>query len=265
MRRRLGTIGFTIAALGGVFGACAMGAPVASTRTANTALLSVLARGEVAFGSMVSDRSEAGGAAMGADARLDFAFYDMERSYDLAALQAFMRGLRASGPSKTLLVRIAPIANGREAARQRVSELLAAGADGIVFPHVRNREDAEFAVGLLRAGGRDPWPLDPASEVLAWLMIEDREAVENMRAILSTPGVGVGGAGQGSLRSALGNDDRATETAIQSILSTCKELRVACAKLVGNDDAERRVREGFRVILGPASALEIGRRALGPD
>jgi 2-keto-3-deoxy-L-rhamnonate aldolase RhmA len=264
MRRRLGTVAIAISALGGACGACATGAGVGSAQTPNTAMLSVLDRGQVAFGSMVSDRTEAGGAALAADVRVDFAFYDMERRYDLAELQAFMRGFRVGGTGKTLLVRIAPIANGREAAQQRVTELLAAGADGIVFPHVRNREDAGFAVSLLRAGGRGVWPLDPEGKVVGWLMIEDREAVENMRAILSTLGVGVGGAGQGSLRSALGNDDQATETAIQSILSTCKELRVVCAKLVNNDDAERRVREGFRVILGPSSALEIGRRALEP-
>ena len=119
MRRRIGTIGIAISAMGVGFGGCAVGGAVGSAQTPNTAMLSVLDRSQVAFGSMVSDRTEAGGAALGADARVDFAFYDMERRYDLAELQAFMRGFRGGGTGKTLLVRIAPIANGREAAQQR--------------------------------------------------------------------------------------------------------------------------------------------------
>jgi hypothetical protein len=84
-----------------------------------------------------------------------------------------------------------------------------------------------------------------------------------VRAILSTPGVGFGAPGQGSLRSAYGGDAAAVETAVQSILATCKELGVVCAKLVDESDVERRVREGFRVIMGPPAALEVGRRVAG--
>jgi 2-keto-3-deoxy-L-rhamnonate aldolase RhmA len=253
-----------VATLGVAIGALGIGSRVSSAQTDPNPVLALLDAGQVVFGSMAADRSEAGGAAMAADPLLDFVFYDMERSYDLAGLQAFMRGFRAGvGAPKTLLVRIAPIANGRENAQARVAELLAAGADGIVFPRVRNREDAEFAVGLLRAGGRGVWPQDPAGKVVGYFMIEDQGGIDNARAILSTPGVGFGAPGQGSLRSALGGDATAVEAAIQGILSTCKELRVVCAKLVDDSDVERRVREGFRVIMGPASALETGRRAAG--
>ena len=222
----------------------------------------LLEAGQVAFGSMVPDRSEAGGAAMAADARLDFVFYDMERSYDFAALQTFMRGFRSGAP-KSLLVRIAPIANGREAAQARVPELLAAGVDGIVFPGVRSRADAEFGVSLLRAGGRGVWPLDRNGAVLGYFMIESREGLANAREILSTPGVGFGAPGQGSLRTALEGDAQAVESAIGSILTGCKELRVACAKLVDASDVERRIREGFRVIMSSGDALDTGRRVAG--
>jgi 2-keto-3-deoxy-L-rhamnonate aldolase RhmA len=204
---------------------------------------------------MVQDRSEAGGRAMASDPRLDFVFYDMERSYDFPALQTFIRGFRAADGSKTLLVRIAPIAGGREAAAERVAELLRAGADGIVFPGVRSREDAELGVELLRSGGRGVWPLDPGG-VVGYFMIESREGLANAREILSVPGVGFGAPGQGS-------DAEAVEAAIQEILMGCEALGVVCAKLVDDTDAERRVRDGFRVIMGSGGALDAGRRAAG--
>jgi 2-keto-3-deoxy-L-rhamnonate aldolase RhmA len=245
--------------------ACATVAPDLSAQAApSNRVVELLNAGQVVFGSMVSDRSEAGGAAMAADPRIDFAFYDMERSYDLAGLQTFARGFRSGdGEPQTLLVRIAPIANGRDAAEQRAAEVLAAGADGVVFPRVRSREDAELAAELLRAAGRGVWPEDRDGRVVGYFMIEDQEGVGNVRAILSTPGVGFGAPGQGSLRSAYGGDAAAVETAVQSILATCKELGVVCAKLVDESDVERRVREGFRVIMGPPAALEVGRRVAG--
>src|SRR5262245_5171083 len=77
-----------------------------STKT--TALIDVLKQGKTAFGSMVPDRTEAGGAKMAQDPNLDFVFFDMEHNYDIPALEGFMKGLRSTS-NKTLLVRIPPI------------------------------------------------------------------------------------------------------------------------------------------------------------
>src|SRR6185436_17224598 len=76
------------------------------------AMVDLLKRGQTVFGSMVSDKSEAGASAMSRDPMLDFVFYDMERNYDLATLQAFMKSFRAGGGTKAILVRIPP--NGSE-------------------------------------------------------------------------------------------------------------------------------------------------------
>jgi hypothetical protein len=57
-------------------------------------------------------------------------------------------------------------------------------------------------------------------------------------------------------------DAAAVESAIQSVLSTCKELGVACGITAGPADIEKRLKEGFRVfILTNLDALPIGRRA----
>jgi 2-keto-3-deoxy-L-rhamnonate aldolase RhmA len=198
----------------------------------------------------------------GKDARLDFIFYDMERNYDLATLKTFMKGLRANG-SQALLVRIAPVADGREDARKRVAELLDAGVDGIVFPHIHNAADAEFAAGLLNAHSRGLWPLNPNGTLVGYFMIEDRDGVENAKAIISTPGVSIASPGQGSLRSAFNNDAAAAEGAIQTVINTCKAVNGRCAKLVNESDAEKRLQEGFKVILASGAALDRARKAAG--
>jgi 2-keto-3-deoxy-L-rhamnonate aldolase RhmA len=211
---------------------------------------------------MVQDRTEAGGAAMGKDSRLDFIFYDMERNYDLATLKTFMAGLRASG-SQALLARIAPVADGRDAAAKRVAELLEAGVDGIVFPHTHNQSDAEFGAGLLKSHRRGLWPLSPNGTLVGYFMIEDRDGVENAKAIISTPGVSIASPGQGSLRSAYGGDAQAAENAMQTVAGTCRSLKAVCAKLVNESDVEKRLQEGYRLIIASGAALDLGRKLAG--
>jgi 2-keto-3-deoxy-L-rhamnonate aldolase RhmA len=225
-------------------------------------IVQLLKEDEVVFGSMVQDRTEAGGAAMGKDPRLDFVYYDMERNYDVATLKTFMKGWRAIG-RQALLVRIAPVADSRAAAQERVTELLEAGVDGIVFPHVHNQSEAEFAAGLLKSHPRGLWPLQPNGTLVLYVMLEDRDGIENARAIISTPGVSLASPGQGSLRAAYNNDAQAVESAIQTVASTCTAMKVRCVKAVNEDDAEKRLQEGFRVILASGAALDVARKAAG--
>lgn len=239
-------------------------APEARPPAAANRIVELLDRGVVVFGSMVQDRTEAGGKALAADPRVDYAFYDMERNYDLEELRAFLAGFRDGG-SKAVLVRIAPVGEDREAARERVSQLLDEGVDGIIFPHVRNRAEAEYAIGLLRAGERALWPLEPDGIVLGHFMIEDRDAVENAREIMETPGIGLVSPGAGSLRSAYDGDEDAVEAAVQRIAAGCEESGVVCAKLVSVDDVEQRLREGFRVIIASGEALDRGLALAGRE
>ena len=62
-----------------------------------TATVDVLKQGKTAFGSMVPDRTEAGGAKMAQDPNLDFVFFDMERNYDIPALKTFMKRIALDG------------------------------------------------------------------------------------------------------------------------------------------------------------------------
>jgi 2-keto-3-deoxy-L-rhamnonate aldolase RhmA len=86
------------------------------------------------------------------------------------------------GSPRRCLVRIAPIANGRDAAEQRAAEVLAAGADGVVFPRVRSREDAELAAELLRAAGRGVWPEDRDGRVVGYFMGRRKRAGDPVHA-----------------------------------------------------------------------------------
>lgn len=224
----------------------------------------LLNEGKAVFGSMVQDKSEAGGAALAMDARVDFAFYSMEQGpFDVDTLGRFMAGIRKQ-PGKSVLVRIPPIGSDRQAAQNRVSQLLAAGVDGIVFPHIQNREEAEFAVSLLKSGKRGVWPLDrSAQSVMGYFMIEDAIAVKNVRDIAATPGIGILSGGQGSLSQAFNGNAAEVEAALVSILDACKATRTTCAKLVSESDVAQRVAQGFRVFLANGRALDTGRQLAG--
>ncbi len=231
-----------------------------SEQSGGNPVVSLLKQGKTVFGSMVPDRTEAGGARMGQDGNLDFVFYDMERAYDLPAMKAFMKGLQGR---KALLVRIPPIGTEPDKAASRVAEILDAGADGIVFPHIMDKRMAESAVSWLAKSKRAVWPLNPSGEVVGYFMIEDKEAVEHAREIIATKGATMFAPGQSSLGQTYNGDARAVEAAVQTILSSCKELRVVCAKLASDSDMEKRVTEGFRVLMASGEALVKGRKLAG--
>jgi len=138
---------------------------------------------------------------------LDYLFLDLEGRYDAGAVRDIAAGLAEGDVEKTLLVRIPPIsADGEEAARARIVESLAAGADGIVLPHVRSPEEARLAVTFFEDIGADVWsPTNPDGTVIVMLMIEDAGALGAVQAIADTPGYSVLACGIGSLSAALGD------------------------------------------------------------
>jgi len=231
-------------------------------QTPGNAVVDLLKQGQTVFGSMVSDKSEAGTLAMSRDPMLDFVFYDMERNYDLPTLLAFMKSFRAGGRTKAILVRIPPIGSEPDRARARVAELVTAGADGIVFPHVQNKQQAELIVEWLNQTSRGLWPMRADGSLVAYLMIEDREAVEHAAEIISTKGPTMFAPGQSSLGETYKGDGQAVETAIQTILSACKRANAVCAKLATND-IEQRIQQGFRVLMANGDALARGRKLAG--
>ena len=231
----------------------------------DAALAGRLAVGDAIFGIFSGDKTAQQGAVLAENRALDFVFYSLERGpFDLPQMQAYLAGMAgaATGGAHPLLLRIPPIRNDRPAARDRAGRGIDAGAVGIVFPHVESRADAELAVAALRSRG-PVWP-EPDAALLAMLLIEDQVGIDNVREIVSTPGVSLVSPGPGDLRSVYDGDAEAIERAIQTVLAACQEYDVPSGITAGVDDIAERIAQGFRVIiLTDPDALPIGRRAAG--
>lgn len=211
-----------------------------------------------------------GGRRMAENPLLDYVFLNLEGMYDVAAVSVIAEGLASPTAvgDKTLLVRIPPIsADGPDAARARVAEALAAGADGIVLPHVRSPEEARQAVSFFQEIGADVWsPANPQGTVIAMLMVEDPGALAAVAEIADVPGYSVLACGIGSLSQALG-DREAGERGNMEVLSHAKRVGLPDMITANADDVARRIDEGFLGLLmnGPdADAhIEVGRTHAG--
>ncbi len=231
-------------------------------------LIRRLAAGDAIFGIFSGDKTAEQGASIAGNRDLDFVFYSLERGpFDLPQMQAYMAGMAGMAGTATngahpILLRIPPIRDDRQAARDRTGQGIDAGAVGIVFPHVESRADAELAVAAMRRRG-PVWP-DRAATLLSLLLIEDQVGIDNVRDIVSTPGVSMVSPGPGDLRRVYDGDAEAIEQAIQTVLAACQEFDVPCGITAGVDDIAERIAQGFRVIiLTDPDALPIGRRAAG--
>ncbi len=209
-----------------------------------------------------------GGRRLAQNPLLDYLFLNLEGSYDVASVEQIAAGLEGGTQEKTLLVRIPPISvDGADAARARVAESLAAGADGIVLPHVRSPEEARLAVSFFEDIGADVWsPANPDGTVLAMLMIEDPGALAAATEIAHTPGYSVLACGIGSLRGALG-DREAAEAGNLEVLALAKSVGLPDMITANADDVAQRIEEGFLGLLmnGPEADahIEVGRAAAG--
>jgi 2-keto-3-deoxy-L-rhamnonate aldolase RhmA len=119
------------------------------------------------------------------------------------------------------------------------------------------------------------WPLNPDGELINWTIIESKEGLAKVREIAAVKGVGVLWPGAGTLRglftttNAAGErqfDEKGWEAAIQSVLSACKEFKVACGYPANATDIEARMKQGFSVFVmqwGDAGfkAIDVGRKA----
>lgn len=252
-----------------------------------TTLIELWSEGTPAFGIFVPNEREPGargadgerppalytregGERLGRNELLDYVFLNLERAYDGGAVSAIAAGLDSPGSTgqTTLLVRIPPISSdGPEAARERTADALAAGADGIVFPHVRNPEEAQMAVSFMEEAGADVWsPSNPDGTAIAMVMVEDPGALADIEAIADTPGYSVLACGIGSLTQALG-DREAGEAGNQEVLEHAKRVGRPDMITANAADVEQRIEEGFLGLLmsGPEAdeAIRIGREAAG--
>jgi len=111
------------------------------------------------------------------------------------------------------------------------------------------------------------WPLNPDGDLLAVIMIESVEGLENLDQIASVPGVGALFLGAGSdLSRSMGVpiSSPEVEAGFQKVLKACKAHKVGCAITAGNaNDILRRVKEGWNIIRSTVPAITQARTQLG--
>ena len=216
-----------------------------------------------------------GGEQLAMNPLYDYVFLNLEGAYDPDAVKAMSQGLRSAKATsrKTLLVRIPPIsADGAEAAKARVKEILEAGADGVTIPHIRDIEEARLALSFFAAVKADTWsPANPKGTKLAMLMLEDPKAIAQRAQIANLPGISVLACGIGSLAQAIGGDRETAragaEAGTQQVLVETKRVKIANMLTANAKDVETRVKQGFLALLMQGAqadeAIKIGRAAAG--
>ena len=151
-----------------------------------------------------------------------------------------------------------------------IMKVLDAGAMGVIVPLVNTRAEAEAAVAACRyppEGGRSFGPLRAAvyggagyvqganDEIACIVMIETRAGIENLEAIVTTPGLGGVYIGPADLAFALGlpprgdTDDPLHMATVARILEVCQRHGVpAGIHTTGLDYTRRRLAAGFNFV-----------------
>jgi hypothetical protein len=244
-------------------------------------LIELWASGTPAFGQFVTQEPEPGdagsdepvhftvqtGRELAANTLLDYAFLSLEHHYDAESARNIAEGLRSGEPNSdmTLLVRIPPISvDGVDAARARVREVLALGANGVVIPHVLSAEEARVAISFFE--DVNVWsPANLDGDVIAMLIVEDPPVFAELEEIGNMSGYSSLLCGIGSLTSALDGDREAAEMINQKVLAQSKRLGMPNLTTVDPESVALRVKQGFLALLayGPESdkSIRLGRIA----
>ena len=226
---------------------------------------------------------------------------------DFPALHLFLMGMTDKAmvlkkgnlqPNVALFARFPPEA---DQSQWVVKQALDIGLHGVIFNGVDTREQALVAVKSMRypqlkgskyyepngtrgAGAAnanwiwgisgeeydrhaDLWPLNPEGDLLAIVMIESVEGLQNLNAIASTPGVGalfVGAANDLTRSMGVRPGSPEVEAGLQKILGACKAQNIACAITANTaNDLVKRVKEGWRIIRSTVPVINEGRALLG--
>ena len=252
--------------------------------------IALMESGKPAFGvfsSNVSLRAGAGMAGSGLDFVIVDMEHS---PFDPTRLESYLVGMTSKEDvlKNGLKVRTAPFvrvpAAGREQLQFILKQVLDLGPLGVVVPHVDTAEDARATVQACRfpqlngvpdyepqgkrgvgygwaarqwglSGGEyaeraDLWPLDPQGELVLWVMVESKSAVENIRAIAAVPGIGGLFIGPSDLAFSLGVPlgDPAVEVAIEKVAAAAREAKVPLGTLCGGSEVEKRLAQGFRFL-----------------
>jgi len=207
-----------------------------------------------------------GGLLLAENPLYDYVFLNLEGAYDSDSVRAIADGLRrgaAEGSRKALLVRVPPISrDGLENTAARVAEILDAGGDGVVFPHIRSPEEAASAVALMREAGADLWSANNRDgDKIAMIMIEDPDSLARVEETARVDGIGILACGIGSLRGALGGDRDAAEAGSLEVLRHAQAAGAPDMITAGIDDVEQRLEEGYLALLMQGASADEAIRA----
>ena len=236
----------------------------------------------------IIERLEAGQPALGGIHWRYIAFEHLPYSID--EMVRILDGLLPDGAARPTLTPVIRFPwEGDEIIKSMVKQVLDQGVMGVIVPHVKTAEDALRFVRAMRfppqrgarypeprgvrgwgpigaarywqmtpaeyTGRADVWPLDPDGELLAIVMIESREAVDNIEEILAVPGLGAALIGPSDLSMSLGVGTPGpntaapeVEAAIEKVGRACVAQKVFCGTFGG--DVEKRIAQGFRLFPG---------------
>jgi 2-keto-3-deoxy-L-rhamnonate aldolase RhmA len=273
-------------------------APTPGQARRHNRIVDLLSQGKVVLGWFAPARTPDAAKRAAADRSMDFVFLNMEQvaSYDAGAVRAFMHDMMAGGLAKNpnerpLMTRLPIFHDDPAAARQRIAEMLNLGVHAIVFPDMESGDEARQAIAAMRYTGDRPsrvgeapaywgmpvneyrqkadvYPINPNGELAAVFIIESEKGIANSREITrERPTVAF--PGPGTLSRVYKGDKAKVEQAIQTQLSSCKEFNVPCGITANAGDIEKRIAEGFRVIIiydrDYPETIKVGRRAAGRD
>ena len=234
-------------------GAGESGAASAGADGTDRSLFELWNDGAMGFGVYVPQEqyTEAGAAELAANPLYDFLFLNLESAYEPAAVESVSAGvgMADAGSPPILLVRIPPMsAAGEDTTRERVDEILAAGADGVTLPHIRDVDEARTAISLFE--GQDVWsPDNPDGTVLAMIMLEDPQAIAQLDQIIELGGYSVLACGIGSLTGALDGDGEQAEAMCAEVRDRGQAAGYASVITADASNIEQRVDEGHLALL----------------
>ena len=233
-----------------------------------------LAEDKPAIGMLVSMPSVATTQILAA-AGFDWLFFDMEHgSIDIASVHAMV--------TVTQGTRATPIVRVPWNLHWLVKPVLDAGAMGMVFPMIHNRAEAEAAARSVRyppRGNRGYGPfygparfgitreayVDAADDqILCMLLIEHREAIDNIREIVNVPGVDACQIAPNDLAMSYGYRDGPDHPEVQDAIGRAEEVILAGPTYLGglaldNATANRMIGRGYRIILTGSDTLLLER------
>lgn len=161
-----------------------------------------------------------------------------------------------------------PLARVRELNVASIMQLLDAGSYGIICPMVSTAEQARELVSACRYpphgersfgpargmlyGGPD-YVAEANNTVMAIPMIETKEALDNIDAILAEPGIDMLYVGPNdlafSLNGKMGDDSGRTELAIAEIVAKARAANMPLGIFCANaNEAEKRLEQGFSLV-----------------